>query len=173
MQREQCGFFDVGFSFTVYRLPTALVFVLSAVLLNAPQTRAQTPSDTPEKDLWPTLTATFDFSSRFHLQTTAANHHSIDSPFDQWELAAIFTYQALSRIRRHEADLDQEDRHHVVLGGGYEFVRVKENGAVKHEHRIVVQFTPKHSIGLGILLQDRNRLEFRWKEEKDIIFVSE
>jgi len=155
----------LAFSFTAYRLPTVLGFILSVVLLVATQTSAQTPTDSPEKDLWPTLSATFEFSSRFHLQTTAENHHSIDSHFDQWELGAIFTYQRWRRIWRHDADVDEEDRHHIVLGGGYEFVRANDNGSIKREHRIVFQSTPKYSVGLGILVQDRNRLEFRWKEE--------
>lgn len=155
----------LGLLFTGGRFPTALVFTLSVVLLAATETNAQTPTDTPEKDLWPTISATFDFNSRFHLQTTAENHHAVDSPFDQWELGAIFSYQPMRRIRRHDADLDEEDRHYIVLGAGYEFVRASDNGAIKHEHRIVFQSTPKHSIGLGMLLQDRNRLEFRWKEE--------
>jgi hypothetical protein len=145
------------FSFAGYSIPTLRVLILSIVLLIATQTSAQTPTDTPEKDLWPTLSATFEFSSRFHLQATAENHHSIDSPFDQWELGAIFIYERLLKIWSHDAD--------IVLGGGYEFVRVNENGSIKREHRIVFQSTPKHSIGLGLLVQDRNRLEFRWKEE--------
>ena len=70
------------------------------------------------------------------------------------------------RMKRHllpdRRDNDEESHHRLVLGGGYEYLRTSQNDKIKHEHRIVVSATPRYTPGKGLLLTDRNRIEFRW-----------
>ncbi|HKO98724.1 MAG TPA: hypothetical protein VJU86_17125 [Pyrinomonadaceae bacterium] len=82
-----------------------------------------------------------------------------------WRTRAVFSYQALRRIKRPDADNEEEDRHYIVIGAGYEFLNTNDKGATTREHRLIFQFTPKRSIGWGVLLQNRNRLEFVTKAQ--------
>jgi len=147
------------------RLLSSILLGLSIFSVVATRAPAQSTSD-QAKDIWPTLSTSIELSPRFRLQGTVENHSGLDGPFEQWELGAILNYQKLRRILRPRSDSDEENRHYVTVGAGYEFVQSNESGTTQREHRIVVQSTPKHSIGLGLLLQDRNRIEFRWKEGK-------
>lgn len=62
-------------------------------------------------------------------------------------------------LRHH--DIDEENEHNLVLAGGYEYLHTNQNNQIKREHRIVLQPTAKYIPGAGVLVQDRNRIEFR------------
>lgn len=134
------------------------------LLLLASRSDAQTPHDQSVEEFWPTISSTIELGHRVRLQTTAENHSGVDGPFTQWELSAILSYRAMRKLRLRQGDNDEENKHDLTVGAGYMFVQQDENGVVQGEHRILVESTPKHSLGLGFLLQDRNRIEFRWRE---------
>ena len=43
-------------------------------------------------------------------------------------------------------------------------MQTNQNDKIKREHRIILQATPKYIPGAGVLVQDRNRVEFRWND---------
>ena len=57
---------------------------------------------------------------------------------------------------------DEEHKYNLVVGAGFEHSETIQNDRAKRENRIVIQATPRHRPGAGILLTDRNRIEFRW-----------
>lgn len=147
-----------------HRSSPALTQAVVALLLLCAHAGAQTPAPTDEKEFWPGLYATFVLTPRFRLQTFVETRSGEDSDYLLWRVGTTFSYQAMRRIKRPDADIEEEDRHYIVLGGGYEYIRTYENGDTAGEHRVGVQFTPKRTVGFGSLLQDRNRFEFRWKD---------
>jgi hypothetical protein len=65
-------------------------------------------------------------------------------------------------LREHLVNIDQDKEHHLVFGGGYEFLRTTQSGEVHHENRITIDMTPGLRLHPSILLRDRSWLELRW-----------
>ena len=150
--------------YTRSRFSTLLLLAVGALLLARVQAEAQTNAPAGGTEFWPGLNATFELSTRFRLQTFAERRSGEDSDYLLWRVGTTFSYRAMRRIHRPDADIEEEGRHYIVLGGGYEYIRTYENGTAAGEHRVGAQFTTNRSAGSGLLLQDRNRFEFRWKD---------
>jgi hypothetical protein len=58
-------------------------------------------------------------------------------------------------------DIDEENDHFLVFGGGYEYIHTLRRGVRTVDNNIIAQATP-HILVEGLLLSDRNRTEFRW-----------
>lgn len=134
-------------------------FFLVIPLLFAGMARAQTPA--AEKEVWPRVTASFDLRPRTRLQVYGQLENGEDVPYLQWKVGAMINYR-MKRSLRQEADIDEENKHVLVVGAGYEYLQTTQNDKTKRENRIIVQGTGRHHPGAGILLTDRNRIEFRW-----------
>jgi hypothetical protein len=65
------------------------------------------------------------------------------------------------RLTTYRKDIDEENDHYLVIGGGYEYLHTVQNGKTKIEDRFIAQATPRLRRA-GLLLADRNRGEFRW-----------
>ena len=115
----------------------------------------------PEKEFWPALNAVFETSSRSRITALIERHTGEESFYEQTKVGAIFNYRA-KKILNFTDHIDKDNESHLVLGGGYEFLRTDQGNGTKDEHRILSQLTPKYLFGLGILAQDRNQIEFRW-----------
>jgi len=153
----------VGFSTRKYCL--LLLFLILLFALATEPSGAQTPNGSKVSEYWPTLATTVELGSRLRLQTTIENHTGLDSRFTQWELGTILSYRTMRRLRRRNSDNDQENEYDLTLGLGYMFVQSNDDDVNQGENRLLVEATPKRDLGLRFLLQDRNRLEFRWKEK--------
>ena len=140
-----------------------LFLILFLALAN--ETAPAQPSDQSNvTEYWPSLGTTIELGSRFRLQTKTENHSGLDNRFTQWELGAILSYRTFRRLTFRDSDNDDENNYDLTIGAGYIFVQSNDHGVIEGEHRLLVESTPKHSLGLGMLVQDRNRLEFRWRE---------
>ena len=123
---------------------------------------AQSPTPDPTKQLWASISASFELGERTRVAATAEKHDGEEGGRVQRMVGAIFSYR-MKRFGKHlTGEVDQENQYNLVLGAGYEFVQTGQNGGIKNEHRLVLESTPKYVIGLGILAQDRNRAEFLW-----------
>jgi uncharacterized protein DUF2490 len=145
---------------TTCRIPPLPLLAVGVLLLPTVSAFAQSSSAPAEEEFWPAFTATFELGPKFHLQAIVEKRDGEGDSYVLWRTGAVFSYQALRRIKRPDADNEEEDRHYIVIGAGYEFLHTNDNGTTTREHRLIFQFTPKHSIGWGVLLQNRNRLEF-------------
>ena len=151
--------------YTRSRFSVSLLLAVGALLLIRAHAYAQAAEPTGETQFWTTFNANIRLTPQSSLQTFAETRAGEEGDYLLWRAGAAFSYQALRRIKRPDADLEEEDRHYIVLGGGYEYIRTHERGTSVGEHRVGVQFTPKRTVGAGLLLQNRNRFEFRWKDD--------
>jgi hypothetical protein len=145
-------------------LVSSLLIVVAPLILPA-CARGQTATPTDNSEIWPGFTASFELSPGFRLQTFVERRRGEDSDYLLWRVGTAVSYQALRRIKRPDADYEEADRHYIVMAGGYQYIRTYENGGKIGEHRISAQVTPKGAIKPGILIQDRNVLEFRWRSD--------
>jgi hypothetical protein len=113
-------------------------------------------------ELWPAFRANFDVRPRLGAQVTVEKHDGEDAALAQWKVGAIVNYRMSRIFKRLLEDIDGDNQYNLVLGGGYEYIKTTQTSGTKREHRIVIQTTPKHAPGVGVLLQDRSRAEFRW-----------
>jgi hypothetical protein len=111
----------------------------------------------------PKLNVNFDLRQQTRLQLSEGLEAG-DS-YSKWTTAAMLSYRMKRRLIPDRRDNDEENHHVLVLGGGYEYLHDSQNGKIKNENRIVLagtgHFTP---LGGGLLLTERNRIEFRWVE---------
>src|SRR3954471_7018510 len=133
--------------YTRYRFSVFLVLLAGALLLMRAHANAQTTAPTGETQLWTTFNATFELRPGFSLQTFVEARGGEDGDYLLWRAGATFSYQSMRRIKRPEADIEEEDRHYIVLGVGYEYIRTHDNGITAGEHRVGVQFTPRRTVG--------------------------
>ena len=136
------------------------LFFLALPVLAVSTARAQTPA--AETEVWPKVKATFDLRPQTRLQVFGQLQNGEDFPYIQWNVGAMVNYRMKRIAGRHEADIDDENEHYLVLGAGYEYLQTTQSDKTKRENRIVVQGTGRHRPGAGFLLTDRNRIEFRW-----------
>jgi hypothetical protein len=125
---------------------------------------AQTSPDRGENEFWPAFRANFELGPKFRLTAIVEKRDGEEDAFQLWRVGTMFSYHAFRRIKRPDADIEEADRHYVVVAAGYELLVSEENGTTSREHRVIARVTPKRSIGGGFVIQDRNQMEFRWKD---------
>ena len=124
---------------------------------------AQSQNPEPANQLWSTVNASFELSERSRLTAIFEKHNGEEGDFGEEKIGAVFSYR-MTRISRHlTGDNDKENEYNLILGAGYLFIVNNQSNGRKDEHRLLLESTPKYVFGLGILAQDRNRIEFRWK----------
>jgi uncharacterized protein DUF2490 len=138
----------------------SMIPAAAVILFFAFASDAQTTSE--PKQLWPDLNVTFELGKNSALQTTFEKHDGEDAANRQWKLGVLVTHRVW-RIVKPRADPAEENKYNLVIGAGYQFIKTGEGTSAESEHRLLLQSTPKHNFGLGLLVQDRNLLEFRWK----------
>jgi hypothetical protein len=122
--------------------------------------QAQTAST--ETEIWPEGDAHIQLPSHLRVLAFTGLEQGIGFPFQQWYSAAALGYQFKPILRSHLVNIDPDKEQYLVFGGGYEFLRTAQSGAVHHEDRITIDGTPGFRLSSRILLRDRNWLEFRW-----------
>lgn len=73
---------------------------------------------------------------------------------------AEFSNAKISQL--HLANIDPDKEHSLVAGVGYEYLETIQSGGPKRENRIAVQATPRFRPPSDFIVEDRNRVEFRW-----------
>ena len=138
------------------------VLLLAASTFFLAQLDAEGQTADPSKEAWTAVDVSFELSQRTRLTAIAEKHNREDVPHGQGKIGAVFSYR-MKRLGKHfRGDPDQENDYNLVLGAGYEFVQTSQNGSTKREHRVLLQATPKYFLFAKVLVQDRNRVEFRW-----------
>lgn len=136
------------------------LFCASAFLLVLPSILwAQGSSE----EFWPSAKLNLGLGKRAGIQVQAEKQSGEDISRTQRKLSVIGSYRVKRLVSILEENIDQEKNYNLVLGAGYEYLDTDDTGKIKNENRLVIQGTPNYSFKpLKLLLQDRNRVEFRW-----------
>jgi hypothetical protein len=108
-------------------------------------------------NLWVQLPGHFSFLGTAELKD--ATNYS----YQQWIVGGAFDYQ-WKRITHleHLVNINSDKESKVVAGLGFEYLWTDKEGNGTGEDRLVAVITPRHRPFGRWLLEDRNRLEFRW-----------
>jgi hypothetical protein len=121
-----------------------------------------TMGQTAGKEFWPKLTGAVELGPKTRIQFWVQRQDGEDFDFNEWKVGALVSYRVKRILKPHLGDIDEENEHTLVLGGGYQYSRTDQNDTTKREHRMIIQATPRHLHDTGLLLQDQNRVELRW-----------
>lgn len=110
----------------------------------------------------PTLTASVELGPHSRLQLFGRFEGGLNYGYQRWRTGAAFSYRLKRIMKPHRLDIDEENEHNLVIGGGYEFLQRTQNHETSREHRVTVDVTPRYLLGGGFLAIDRNRVEMRW-----------
>jgi hypothetical protein len=135
-----------------------ILFIL--LPLTATVTRAQTSAS--EKEVWPQIIASFELAPKTRVQVYAQRQNGEEFAYLQTKLGAMLNYRMKRLVKLPHDDIDKENEYTVVVGAGYEYLQTDQNGNPKHENRLILQGTARLLPGLRVLLNNRNRVEFRW-----------
>jgi hypothetical protein len=138
------------------RLPPICI----ALALTAAAVAAQTSSTSGE--FWPEIDVRAQIRSNVRLSAFGGLKEGEEFPFQQWNAGAGLGYQWNRISGPHRLNLDRDKEHHLVVAAGYESLRTIQSGKDSEEHRVGVEATPRHRPFAWLLLEDRNRFEFRW-----------
>jgi hypothetical protein len=139
--------------------PAAATATLFLVLL-APAAAAQTPETSGA--FWPTLDLHAQLRSNIRLLAFGELKKGQDVPYQQADFGAGIAYQWKRFSRPHLSNIDPDREHVLVAGLGYEYLRTFQPGTDSFENRLVLAATPRIRPAAPLLLEDRNRIEFRW-----------
>jgi hypothetical protein len=140
-------------------LPAAAAATLFLVLL-APGAAAETPETAGA--FWPTIDLHAQLRSNIRLLAFGELKKDQDVPYQQADFGAGIAYQWKRFSRPHLLNIDPDKEHFLVAGIGYEHLRTFQPGSDSFENRLVVAATPRVRPVRALLLEDRNRIEFRW-----------
>lgn len=110
----------------------------------------------------PAVTTSIDLGPHSRLQIFGRLESGLNYPYRRSRVGASFSYRMKRILRPHRPDIDEENEHNLVVGGGYEFLDRTEGRETSREHRINIDVTPRLLLGAGFLATDRNRIEARW-----------
>lgn len=130
-------------------------YILILLVLLAAFCSAKGQTESISKEFWPAIKIHFDFP-RTRLQLTFERHDGEDARNLQSKFGALFTFRMKRIVKNTFVGADSEERYYLSVGAGYE--HLQPSG----ENRLVIQGTPRYTLGAGILLTDRSRFEFRW-----------
>jgi hypothetical protein len=139
--------------------PIAAPATLFLVLL-APAAAAQTPETSGA--FWPMLDLHAQLTSNLRLLASGELKKDQDVPYQQADFGVGIGRQWVRFSRRNSANIDPDKEHVLVTGLGYEYLHTIQSGANSFENRLVAQVIPRTRPGDPLLLEDRNRIEFRW-----------
>jgi hypothetical protein len=113
-------------------------------------------------EFWPEVDLHAQLHSKVRLLTFGGLKKGEEFPYQQWNVGTGIGYQWWRFARDHEPNLDPDKENYLVTGVGYEYLRTIQSGKDSSEDRIALEAIPRFRPGAGILLEDRNRFEFRW-----------
>jgi hypothetical protein len=115
---------------------------------------------------WPELDAYVRLRSDLRLQFAGQSHKGEDDTYRQRTARAEIGYQLKPIFRPHKRNINDDKEHYLVLAGSYEYLETSQPGKSSHENRGITDMTLRHRPTSGLLLSDRNRVEFRWVNGK-------
>jgi hypothetical protein len=124
--------------------------ILSALLRSI--SSAQNTAAPTEAEFWPEVQAYIKLNPKFRLFFNG----SVSTSVEDGELLRGNAFEALVG-----AHLDYIPSNHFVLRAGYRYIFSLDESDPYHEHRVILEQTPRHLFPGQILVSDRNREDFR------------
>lgn len=118
-------------------------------------------------EFWPELSAHIQFPR--HLRVVGfvgSEKGENDFSYQQIYSGAGIGYQWKHISKDHLENNDPDKEHVFVLGGGYEYLHTVTAASTKYETRLALQGTFAQRPLSRLLVRDRNRVEFRWVDDK-------
>ena len=143
-----------------FTTPNEVLILIVLLSLGSGSTSGQDSGSANE--FWPAVKVNFELQHRLNLQVFLETENGEEFPFVQRKAGALISYRMKRILKPREDEIDNENKYNLALAVGYEFLKATQNDQTKRENRIMLQFTPRHYLGAGFLVQDRNRVEFRW-----------
>ena len=125
---------------------------------------AQSPGSVGE--FWPTLSMHSQLQSGLRLLGETGLQKGADYPYQQVFASVGLGYQILRFRQPHEINIDPDKEHRILVGAGYEYLRTIQSGVTRYENRLAIEAVPRHRFGKNWLISDRNRIEFRWVNDR-------
>lgn len=138
-------------------LYVVMILVCSAVSLPA---QTSTGDESP-KEFWPAVKLNLDVRPRVRLQFNFERQNGEEVADPQWKKTAMISFRLKPLFNRLARDVDSDNKYVVSVGIGYEHIRKESIGQKSIEHRVMFDSIPRYSFA-KVLIQNRNRLEFRW-----------
>lgn len=134
---------------------------LTFTAFQAPALCAQAPSTGGQG--WYTGNVWVQFPRHVRFLATGELNAGTNYSYQQWIAGGGFAYQ-WKRVTRldHLVNINSDKESRIVAGLGYEHLWTDKEGTSTGEDRLVVLATPRYRPFGRWLLEDRNRLEFRW-----------
>lgn len=111
---------------------------------------------------WPKLSVRYQWPSSLSQTVYSQFKTDAGSQSTQWSAGTDLDLQAKRFARPHLVNIDPSKEHVLVLGIGYEYLDTQGGASPKYENRLKAQATGRHRVGEAVLIEDRNRFEFRW-----------
>jgi len=113
-------------------------------------------------EFWPELAVRYQWPSRLSQTVYTQIQNEEGDPTRQWNIGTDLSYQAKRIARPHLVNVDPSKEHAYVVGVGYEYLDTQGSASPKYENRLKAEATGRHRPSDAILIEDRNRFEFRW-----------
>jgi hypothetical protein len=110
----------------------------------------------------PEVDAHVNFVSPWRVLAFTGLEQGVGFAYQQWYTAAGLGYQLKPILKPHLENIDPDKEHHLVFGGGYEFLGTTQSGKTSDENRLGLDLLFHYRLSARFLLVNRNRVEFRW-----------
>jgi len=136
---------------------------VSVVLLAAPHQPVQAQAPATGGQVWSAGNLWITLPARLRLLLTGELNAGTNYSYQQSIVGAGIGYR-WKRINTlgHIVNINADKESRVTAGAGYEYLWTDQAGANSAEDRIVVDVTPRFRPQRRLLLDFRNRAEFRW-----------
>ena len=126
---------------------------------------SQTPEGQPT-EVWPEFTVNYDPIPKVRLMFAIRKERNEDTPDKTLETTATIIYRLRPLVRNmlfNDDENDNEKKYALSLAANWEYSRSFGPTELNNEHRIMLDATPRYRLRGGILVQNRLRLEFRFR----------
>src|SRR6478736_1882663 len=128
-----------------------LILLTALSCFNATMVGGQVqPSDT----VWegrPKVVSAIDVLPRTRLETWIEFQEGLDFSFQRWRTGGLISRRMKPILNLHLRDIDEDNDHFLVVGGGYEYLHTMDQGRLTIENTIIAQATP-HIVLSGLTL---------------------
>ena len=114
------------------------------------------------REFWPELSVRYQWPSSLSQAAYTQIQNEEGYPTRQWNIGTDLSYQAKRISRPHLVNIDPSKEHAYVIGVGYEYLDTQGSASPKYENRLKAEATGRHRPSGALLIEDRNRFEFRW-----------
>ncbi len=103
-----------------------------------------------------------DLSRKVRLDFFSGREKSEELSTGKWKVSGGASFRVKPHFKGFLDDLDSDKQNVLVIGLAYEYSRASESGVTTNENKIMLDATGRWAFAQKLLLNNRNRFEFRW-----------